>query len=351
MEKQNHLYIICIGLLLLWVGNACSSGTDDPVETPVPPAAKEKIQFAVSLNGISMTKTDLDGTAFTEGDAFTIYFDYTKPQVSSVTNNVSEYSLSSGEWDSDDPLYWDDYAAETKYFCAVSPFPANYTVAESGNTDLFSVQEDQSTEAYLLASDLLISRVKTEVRLVPLPFHHVLSKVRVNISASTKTDDPNGWFTEDDFEDMTVELTGMYAKGNILYENITGSNGAGITVSAKTEDENEVDITMLPSEGNPVIIAAKDSIRSSFVAIIPPRATFSANEMLLRIQLSGDDGKTYFFKPKSTVDFTKQGYQTILNVELQKQDVLAELDTDIELVDWVGGATATEDDDNPITLK
>jgi len=362
MKRENKLFIICSCFLLLLGGSGCSSSdgpdidlNEDPKEEP-----KEEVRFTVSLNGIEITKATIDGTAFEEGNDFKLYFNSEKPK---ATENeyVRVYTLqTSKEWTAPTPMYWDDQDKVLRDITAITPYTQyvdddgsthsyGYTFNDT-DTDHFTVKQNQSAEGNYQLSDLLIARTNTDKRLIPLPFYHVMSRILVNVGAPTKVN-PDGWFTVEEFTDLTATLTNMYPKAAIKYGANPTDTKSDITVTAEAELESK-SIIMYPLPGYPKENVAKDSVFCSFIAIIPPRATVEQGKTLLSIKIAKEDdkGNTYLFKPGSLgSDFSNQGLQTTINLSLKKTDVITEIvETDIKIVPW---NTKEVTDENPITLK
>lgn len=355
MKRDNSLLNIWICLFLLLVTTACSS--DGPGEEPEKPIEiqKEEVEFTISLNGLEITKAGVDGTNFLAGDQFKLFFNSTKPPFdeSGREDSIRIYTLnSSGNWNTTTPMYWDDQFARYRDICAITLYDSYGDLYKKTNTDTdyFSVKTDQTGKEDYLASDLLISRTTTDKRLIPLPFYHVMSRILVNIGAPTK-ENPEGWFTVQDFTGLTATLTNMYPKAAIKYGVDPTETKSDITVTTVEESESTGNILMYPLNNIPE--ERNDSVFCSFVAIIPPRATLEQGQTLLSIKIVKEDdkGNTYLFKPGILGrNFSKQGYQTTINVSLKKTDVIAEIvETDIEIVPWGTGKVATDDD--PITLK
>ncbi|MDL2277104.1 fimbrillin family protein [Parabacteroides sp. OttesenSCG-928-G07] len=371
MKRKNKGFIICACFLLLFGGNGCSSSDDPDITIPreePEEELKEPVEFTVSLDGIEMTKANIEGRAFEVNDKFQFCFNSYKP-IESHTQHVRVYEMKTKDnWQPEnDTMYWDNQEIRLRHFCAFTPYAKfadegshgyGYTFGgDESDANQFTVKQDQSTEANYKASDLLIARAYTKKRLVPLSFYHVLSKVRVTVSASTKKDeDPNGWFTVAEFTGLTVKLNNMAMKADLTFNPIEEDSKDTQIIATGNLGDNKAwkdDITMCPLNATPEVKEKVDSISCSFIAIIPPLTTLSTNDKLLSIKISGEKGKTYIFTPDLEKlpegGFTQQGKETSIHVVLKKRDVLAELETNIEITAWGEGSKAT--DNNPITLK
>lgn len=351
MKKYKNLSILGVGVLfLLGIITACGSDDGPSPEVEVP---KEEVLFDVSVNGVEITRTDRDGTKFENGDIFKLYFNSFKPTEVEKTDSVRFYKLNGTKWEAvkwDDtdwiaetPIYWDDQGVKARDITAITR-TENYTVSSSEtDPDLFTVQTDQSRLDNYLASDLLIARVRTDKRLIKLPFYHMMSRIRVNIVAPTKGTDPDGKFTMGDFEDdLNVCLPEMALEADINY-GVPTDKAHGITTQTKASSKSD-NIKMYTLNAPKL---ENDSIRASYLAIIPPKASVGAYDDIFSMKLQ--NGKTYWFTPGVITTFSEQGKQTTINLVLKKRDVMqASLATDITIEPW--GELKVEDDD-PIQLK
>lgn len=340
---MKHIRLFFLGALAI----CCSCSTENSFEP-------EEVKLIVSIEGTKESRVNLDGDKFVDGDEFTFFFEKDKP----ISNPAPLYQYDGSIWSTANPTYWDDQEEKTRQFCAVSPFDENDYVVISGNVHTFTVQADQNAEVNqnkeinYKKSDLLIARVNTSKRLIPIKFHHVFSRVAVNIKATTDPDNINGYFDKDDFKGMTVTLNDVKLTGNINYTNLPTKDDATynpnveVTATGTTESVN-----MHFKDAKPTVNDISKTVSSTFYAIVPPQPISEQPLLTIRIKV-GETDKTYYYKVKSdvTVKNFVQGKQTTINLTLDKSKVeLSDIDKTIQIVGW--NEDISVNDNNPIELE
>lgn len=280
---------------------------------------KEEVLLNVSIAKTTPTRVNMDGDGFEDGDQFGFFFLQDKP-----TAVTSTYTYNSSKWTYSTPTYWDDYARDVeRYFCAVMPWNG-YVINTSDPYDhTFSVQKSQETDDNYKASDLLIARVKTNERLIPIEFNHAFARAIVNITSYI---DLNGG--------ITISMNNTATKATLAYVNEPFSV-VGIASTSVPDD-----IVM-----HPVKVDGKEA---TFIAIVPPQ-DITATKLLTTTITVNNVAKAYYFTLASdvTAEF-KQGNETTINVTLNKTDVeLSDVENAIKIAPW---GTIDLKDDNPIKL-
>jgi len=334
---MKHIRLFFLGALAIY----CSCSTENSFEP-------EEVKLLVSIEGIEKSRVNLDGNGFENTDQFTFFFEEDKP-ISNPSAPLYRYDGSS--WSTSNPTYWDDQEIKKRFFCAVSPFEY-YTIIDH----TFTIEDNQADAANYKKSDLLIARVNTTKRLIPIKFHHVFSRVIVKITGSTdiSKDNIQGYFDKDDFKGMTVALNGVKLTGNIDYTAFTVADDdptydpdydPNVEVTAAGTAES---VEMYSVADNPAVNSKAKTIISNFYAIVPPQEISGQPLLTIKIKV-GETYKTYYYKVKSdvTVKNFVQGKQTTINLTLNKSKVELS-DGDIEINAWSDDISAN--DDNPIVL-
>lgn len=324
--------LFALSALLAMSFTSCSR--DDSGETPTP----QEVELLVTLEGEPETKVNLAGSAFENGDQFRFFFNSAVPTAGADANTGGDtdvkitgytYRSATKVWETLLPIYWDDHLARERDFCAVSPFDL-YTV--SGHR--FSVNADQSANvSNYKSSDLLVARVKTDARRIPLEFHHALSRVIVDVTASTDDTKPEGWFAPTALAGLKATLNDVQTGAEITYHALT-LNNTDPAISS-TAVGSQADVKMYCTKA-PLYEEAKKTITATFLAILPPQ-TFGAGTTLVTFDLgTGTDKKTYYFSvPAGKTATFSQGNATRISVRLTKSKVeLAGGSEDIKITPW-----------------
>lgn len=348
MIKETPKAFGFVWLWLLATLAACSS--DEPATLPT-----EEVQIVVILEeGESNTRATLDGKNFEPNDKFRFFFNSDKPTGShadpiDITGGDSDpkktdYNTTDGKkWTSDNPIYWDDYAKiEERKFSAIMPFNANYNSTD--NT--FEVATNQTTESYVKENDLLLARVQTNKRLIPLHFWHVLSRVIVNITASTDANKPDS-FTADELKSITLDLNNILPTANITYNAIGAQDTKYLPYVTVSGQGTVTDINMHSTTAGVKVNAQEQTVTASFVAIVPPQ-TISNGTQVLTIKTTDKNGnnKNYYFTHTTDIIYG-QSKQTTINLTLKKTQVIID-DATITIHDW--GTKTANNPNGPIVL-
>ena len=235
---------------------ACSNNeSDNQVQNP-----DNVIRLNASVGDITRAATDIQGTAFDEGED--IYLEMTATGYDKKTATYTTAAVSEGK-----------NALSVKAGSTAFTWPATGTIAikafypstVTSETASFSVETDQSTLANYKASDLMYSnnitaQVKTDAK-VGLEFNHALTKIIVNLTAGTGVE-------ESDIAACTVTLSAK--------KTVTISEGvAGTEANSASADAT---ITMGTGANN--------------AAIIVPQS-YAANANFITVTTAGDHSKTF----------------------------------------------------------
>lgn len=186
MKQQKYLYALLIPFLLL----ACN--TDEERQMPI---GKASISVDVGVNQTA-TRTNFEGSAFKDGDSFTLYEG--EPKTSDVMK--TDYIYNGGSWSANPLLYWDDLSIwdgggidKTKAieFTAVLTNGGTLNLPSSGESS-FDIVTAPGNETEFLKSDLLVAYDKQlptltsgEFNKVKLIFNHVMARLRIVIEDKT----------------------------------------------------------------------------------------------------------------------------------------------------------------------
>lgn len=337
MKRYNNILLLIMTVLTMVVTIA-GCNPDEQLD-------REEVKLDVMMGEEKVqTRISESGDKFTEGDRFQFFFGTATP--SDIAEKQTKYTYSSGVWIPDEPIYWDDReVGETnpKEFCAFLPYNKD-NVVENENKYSFSISPDQSVKSVdgqpvnYQASDLLIARVKTTRRLIPIHFWHVLSKVRVNVTADTDANNSD-CFGENDLTGMVVKLVGIEPDATIAYNALVEDNNSSPKYNPAVEataSGTSGNITMLCTKA-PANDKETRKITASYTAIIPPQ-TITANSRLITFTLTNGKPtpteKTYHFKRTTDINFL-QGKQTTINVKLYKNKVeISTTEDEIKVASW-----------------
>jgi len=330
---MKHIHLLFLGSLLV-----CSSCSTENTLEP------EEVKLLVSIDGAEKSRVNLDGDKFENNDKFAFFFMKSEP--TAEPTSWYKYSSSTG-WDYEGQrTYWDDQEEREdlyRYFCATLPFDPEYYEI---NGNVFTVEDDQTLDTDYKKSDLLIARVYTNKRLIPIKFYHAFSRVIVKITASSNSNNPDGYFDVADFEGMSVTLNNVKLTGNLDYSDEPEKND--ITYDPKIGVEatgNAESVTMYSIDSNPKANGTAKTVTSTFYAIVPPQIISVQPLLTININTDGTD-KTYYFKT-TDVKFEK-GKATTINLTLDKSKVELSAATNIEISDWKG---ILAEDGKPIVLE
>lgn len=305
---------------------------------------REEVQLQVLVAGEKpQSRVSVDGTKFENDDKFRFFFDTAIPSDDSSVKTAM-YTYSDATWTpSPTPIYWDDQVIKQRSFCAFLPYDASNL--NNATAYSFSVKANQLGEADYKDSDLLIARVETAKRLIPLNFWHVLSKVVVNITASTD-DSKGGYFGANDLDGMKVELMDIEPDATATYGTLTAEDATYDPKVTTTAGGTATDIQMLCTKA-PENNTTNKKITATYTAVIPPQ-TVLADTRVLRLTLNiGGIAKQYYLKHNVAIEFP-QSKELTINIGLYKNEVeLSTTADDIKIQPW--GSISAEDD-NPIVL-
>ena len=197
---------------------ACSNNeSDNQVQNP-----DNVIRLNASVGDITRAATDIQGTAFDEGED--IYLEMTATGYDKKTATYTTAAVSEGK-----------NALSVKAGSTAFTWPATGTIAikafypstVTSETASFSVETDQSTLANYKASDLMYSKnitaqVKTDAK-VGLEFNHALTKIIVNLTAGTGVE-------ESDIAACTVTLSAK--KTVTISEGVAGTEANSASADA-----------------------------------------------------------------------------------------------------------------------
>ena len=221
----------------------------------------DPVQAAVNIlptvsNATAGTRAD---AAYAKGSIFLYYGNVGSAQTATFTYGSA--------WTSNDPLYWNDLvAANNEYkFFALAPAVPTATPA---------VTEDQSAAESLAANDQLVAycAVNTPRATLPLIFKHVLSQIKVELTAGVESSHA----AYIDPASATLSIKGAKTGYTMAYTGATVA--APATATATTGEATSI----MPLTG------ATGTTRE-FLTILPPQ-TFDASALKLSFSIAA---KTY----------------------------------------------------------
>lgn len=306
-NPAKHIRLILLATIGMFVSTSC--GTDNAS------VEREEVQINVSIAGTTPTRVNIDGDGFDDGDKFGFFFLQDKPGKLTAT-----YTYNNSKWTYSNPTYWDNYVRDVeKYFCAVMPWDGRYNTTDH----TFSVNTSQKAADDYKASDLLIARVKTNERLIPIAFNHAFARAIVKITSYVDLDGG-----------ISVSMNGVATKATLTYVN---DPFAVVGISGVAEVK---DIVM-----HPLKVEGKNA---TFIAIVPPQNITATKLLTTTITVDGV-AKAYYFTLGSDVTATfEQGKETTINVTLNKTSIeLSDVEKAIKVEPW---GTITLEDNDPIEL-
>ena len=229
-------YIKYITFLSLSIGLfSCTEELLEPAEN-----TSDQVAIDVSIALELITRVSDDGSAFTDADIITVQ------NMNRSDRNIASYTYSSGNWTTQDELYWEGNSNNT--FHAWYPSTASY--------DSFTIPVNQSTDIYAADWMTASSTAKRSEGVVNLSFAHNLTKVTVNVT---------GW--SDEFTESERRLTNaqLLSPSSVVTNGQNGRTGNGITSWIRSE------------------LTANDS----FVAIIAP-GTYASETEIMKLYVNGN---------------------------------------------------------------
>ncbi|MDL2251398.1 fimbrillin family protein [Odoribacter sp. OttesenSCG-928-J03] len=354
--KRLYKYILSVILLSLTFTGCHNNELTDAS------SKQEQVQLLVSVSGVK-SKVNVAGNAFENKDRFKFFFNLDKPDNGPASEGIAdsspkrtEYTYNSGKWTPLAPIYWDNYQMVNRDFCAIVMFCDQANDYSLGNYNLenhqFSVEwnqanQDNYREAYFYnKSDLMMARVATSERLIPVVFSHIMSRVTVAVTATTDTTN-KGYFIPNDIKSMKVLINGVQATGQLTY-NTPSSTDPAIAVSGMGTSGN---ITMFCAT-KPTYSVAKQTITATYYAIFPPQVYNTLSNPLLTLVVTDSENteKQYYLTVDNNLTF-QQGKNLSINVTLTKNGVKIKEDVSIESGDWYTTPITIDDDESTIGLK
>ena len=208
---------------------------------------------------------------------------------------------------------------------AIYPMKIGETIIDN-NTDVFSVQTDQSTAPNYKASDLMYAYTAntTKGNPIQLTFTHLLSKIIVEVKADDSVN-PSV------LSDVYVDLLNTNKTIDITVDNIAqgeASSDKSVTVGSNPSDA-ETPINL----GHPTYTSGKNT--EEVAAIIVPQTINSSTQFIkVRLNNNGGTGKdyaTYTYTPDvaQTFDGTKS-YKYTITLKAGAIEV-----SNVTITDWV----------------
>lgn len=331
---------------------ACGKGEGEPADN------RQAVEIVVSVDGQTLSRVTTSGNLFEDDDKFRFFFNAEAPTTDSpsttggdAVRKITDYTYDSETWTPTEPIYWNDHEIITaRNFCAVMPF-GNYSVGADLDSHKFTVQANQSLSdsTGYKKSDLLMARVSTGKRLIPLRFYHMMAKVVVVVKASTKETDAAA-FSANAFDDMTVSLNEVCITGKVAFDALTSDHpdyDPAISVSGDT-GTTAGDVKMLELTE---AVNENDELTMKFAALIPPQTVAQGDLLLTFANVESEKKKTYYMKVTTSEGVTfLQGKSTIITVTLGKSDVeIAVVEDNIRIAGW-DVINASSNDNDPIVL-
>ncbi|GEM_PF-4726387 len=307
---------------------------------------REEVQLQVIMAGeLPATRVGVDdGKTPNIGDTFRFFFNSSEPTDGAVNTEgddevpkITDYTYDNDKkWGTTHPIYWDDQQnISIRRFCAIMPFSSNTATSRT-----FTVRSDQSatnndSTAYK-ASDLLIARILTSSRLIPLCFHHVLAKVNVKVVIPVNDTDDNQY---NDRLNSNVTITDVSLNNIKPVANITYGNDL-TSISTPAEAANaDIKVTTAAS-GAAVAVnmlctkaqaTANKEVTATHTAIVPPQ-DIAAGDLAITFSLNVDGvDKQYYFKYNKSLIAYEQGKATTLTITLSKSQVVLD---NIHITSW-----------------
>lgn len=246
--KKNMIFAAIAALAL----TACSN--DDEVKV----GGDNAILLTSSLN-VAETRaaTNIQTSAFDAGETVDVYITENEPGTNETHYNqpILATTKTGGALDLQDGPYYYPTSGNGVNIYALYP-------ATAATGELFTIKEDQSTDANYKASDLMYGKpasnpVSPSANAVNIQFTHLLSKVTINLIAGANVTSLDG---------AKVELLGVKPSTTLT----AGINGHSITAASGT--------------ATPITVMTATETVTSGSAIIVPQ---TLPEMFLQVTLGG----------------------------------------------------------------
>lgn len=247
--KKNMIFAAIAALAL----TACSN--DDDIKV----GGDNAILLTSSLN-VAETRaaTDIQTSAFDAGETVDVYITENEPGTNETHYNqpILATTKTGGALDLQDGPYYYPTSGNGVNIYALYP-----TTTKAG--DLFTIKDDQSTDANYKASDLMYGKpatnnpVSPSANAVDIQFSHLLSKVTINLIAGENVTSLDG---------AKVELLGVKPSTTLT----AGINGHSITAAS--------------GDATPITVMTATETVTSGSAIIVPQ---TLPEMFLQVTLDG----------------------------------------------------------------
>lgn len=246
--KKNMIFAAIAALAL----TACSN--DDEIKV----GGDNAILLTSSLN-VAETRaaTDIQTSAFDAGETVDVYITENEPGTNETHYNqpILATTKTGGALDLQDGPYYYPTSGNGVNIYALYP-------ATAATGELFTIKEDQSTDANYKASDLMYGKpvanpVSPGANAVDIKFSHLLSKVTINLKPGENVTSLDG---------AKVELIGVQPSTTLT----AGINGHSITDASGTA----IPIT---------VITATETVTSGSAIIVPQ----TLPEMFLQVTLGG----------------------------------------------------------------
>lgn len=308
MIRIKNIYPLFICLLLA----ACNA--DDGIEQPTEKRLVEINEAGVNKEG---TRTNFAGSAFTDGDKFTLYRG--NPTAADVKNSTYIYNSSpTPNWSGTPGLYWDDldvWESDGTLTVTAKELTAILTNGVDWDpTASFTAVTAPTAEAEFLKSDLLVAYdIKVPLQPLSLTFNHVLARLKIEITDKTaETEQPYI------LGDETMLSLGALTSSTIAFNPTTKTT----TTTAVTG--SNVDVTLMRT--NDI-----SSRTFAYEIILPPQ---SLRTSTLTISGNGNE-KTYTHSLSNAIitsnstgantgiteNLLQQGYTTTISLNIEKTKV------------------------------
>lgn len=305
MKTRDSIYSALFFGCCLATITACTENED------ITPGKKTPVGITAALTGEVVTKAE---KAYAPDTDTKIYL-YYKNGANTTETEKAIYTYSSGKWNtadvsmhSTDCIFWDDLAqVEGSYpFFAISPVDVPTT----------EVQTNQSTEANLIKSDLLMAytantALKSNVNLV---FKHMLTKLTVKV-------------------DMKDVASGSTIAVAAVINNAVKDYTVNYTEPAPTADIPAT-VTIGTSRTNitPQTVKGTGNVVREFSAILPVQDIQKGKAVVKITITQGDTNYTYTYQPEPDDALSlKQGKETTLTLTVKGTVVLPGT---IQVTDW-----------------
>lgn len=279
---------------------ACSN--DDEIKV----GGDNAILLTSSLN-VAETRaaTDIQTSAFDAGETVDVYITENEPGTNETHYNqpILATTKTGGALDLQDGPYYYPTSGNGVNIYALYP-------ATAATGELFTIKEDQSTDANYKASDLMYGKpatnnpVSPSANAVDIQFSHLLSKVTINLIAG---------------------------------ENVTSLDGAEVKLlgvkpsTMLTADINGYSITAASGDATPITVMTATETVTSGSAIIVPQ---TLPEMFLQVTL---DGATLTGKLDSGAPVLTAGNEYTYNITVNMRGGALEIEGSI--TPWNDGGT------------